>query len=124
MVITNCKICEVNCEKDIRLYPHNSLITSGHCFDCAYWLDVLENNKENVSVRLNNGIHYSFPKDNPVSNTTNKRFLGHYGITYKIKFNDGSVVITNNLSFNGEIPERWKSKHPPNAKWMKLVKNK
>lgn len=34
---------------------------------------------------------------------------------WKFQLNDGSLLVTNNLWYNGKIPEKWRDKMPDNA---------
>lgn len=51
-------------------------------------------------------------------NDTNP-YRGHDGRPFTILFNDGEVIHTTNLWYNGEVPEEYKPYIPNNAKFIK-----
>lgn len=94
-------------------YDHIKQIKDGDCFSCYHWSGVFS--QSGKSVRTQHGTHYSFNADQPISHGQD-RHLGHGGRYFKIAFEDGGVVITNNLWCQGEMSKYWIDKYPPNAK--------
>lgn len=47
---------------------------------------------------------------------------GFDGDTFEITFNDGRIVITDDLWYNGELPKEFWDKLPDNAKSIKEIR--
>jgi hypothetical protein len=87
----------------------------GVCFGCAFWLVKTRDTwtKDPSTVRTEKYQHYHIgdeKADGP------KDWRGHAGHPFRITFNDGRVVETTNLWAQGEIPEHFRDRLPPNAK--------
>lgn len=116
-----CKLCKVKLDFNGSTgddYTHIPFIAAGHCFSCYHWTQVFDTKKmeQMVSVRTSDGEHYCFARNNPIkTNVTSNSSLGHGGRRFKIIFDDGTTVITNNLWAQGVMPEYWRKKFPSNA---------
>lgn len=80
------------------------------CFSCAFWMEKVDLDKQGISIRVK-GKHYIVGKDFSYS----KGFGGKH---WKIKFHDGREIETNNLWFQGVIPERFRNRLPDNARFV------
>ena len=85
------------------------LVERNICFDCYFWEEKLLI-KDNPEVARINGSHYIIAPDNP-----NSYFKGFGGAKFIIQFNDGRLVTTHNLWWQGTIPKHFKKLLPDNA---------
>lgn len=97
-----CRICNSEIES---YYPH--LQEKELCFSCDYWSDLAREVKNKSSVRID-GHHYWVK----TKNTLTKGFSGRQ---FTVRFYDGRVVTTNNLWYQGKIPQNWRVLLPDNA---------
>ena len=87
----NCIICGKEIEKS--LYTHKTLCSS-QCFNVDFWNDCLD--EEAIII---DGTCYHD------GGAAYGSFIGHSGRHFKIQMNDGRVIETNNLWYNGEVPK-------------------
>ncbi len=127
-----CKICRTiigarsHCDRE-------RLESVGICADCDFWIEKWQmRNDENVA-RIG-GEHYIYGhslqdyevnlNDSLESIAKNwvpaKKGYGMGGSKTIIKFNDGRIVITNDLWHQGTIPERFKHTMPDNAEMVSV----
>ena len=97
-----CIICATeftydHTDRNDLLYPDNN-----SCRTCQHWYDLWQLKDNEQVVRVDN--HHYMISDEKVSN---KRFKGFGGQVFKIQFDDGRVVETDNLWSQGEIPKHW-----------------
>ena len=108
-----CKICGET-EESSHWIDGEEMLEKEHCFDCHYWLqcheDDITNRKDHKYV-IENGTHYIIePEDSKET-----YFRGFGGAKVKIKFFDGTEVISTNLWYQGPIPERFRDIMPDNG---------
>lgn len=109
-----CSYCKINesdlscleCEEKKRMERDNL------CFNCAFW-SLYVDKKDDERIARIDGNHYY------IENNSSNGFVGFGGRDFKIKFNDGREIITNNLWHQGTIPDIWKDKLPDNAIFIK-----
>lgn len=82
------------------------------CFTCAFWKDKIEN--PHPDREIINGSHYVFHK----SLSEHRHFQGFGGTTMYILKNDGTVKRSNNVWFQGNIPDRFRQQLPDTAKFI------
>lgn len=87
------------------------------CFKCSFWQEYADRANEPDVVRVE-GKHYVVA---PEQATLMSR--GYGGRKFRIAFKDGRVIDTTNLWSQGEIPERWQSRLPNNAEFVKENSN-
>lgn len=111
--LCHCKIC--GSHQDLGSYDKRALIYKKMkeeqlCFTCAFWKDKIDNPVANREII--NGCHYTFHPwiEKP------QAFLGHAGSPYYVLRNDGTVARSNNVWFQGNIPERFRTQLPDTAK--------
>jgi hypothetical protein len=101
-----CKVCGKEYTKE--LYYIN--VCSDKCYDDNYWLERINNPDEFVII---DGVCYRIDKD------IFTVFKGFGGRRFVIKFIDGihkgETVETDNLWYNGKVPEELKIKLKDNA---------
>lgn len=107
-----CSICEATYE--IESFNPNAplvktMVEKHICFQCAFWLDKIENPAPNREVIK--GEHYTF---NPYQDHQ-AIFQGHGGRVFYGVRNDGTLIISNNVWFQGEIPKRFREQLPDTA---------
>lgn len=117
MSVIKCKICgSLEGPSNYRPEVESRLIYSGTCFSCYFWNEQyeLDSNKRGPhKFAVIDGTHYSILPDDP-----DGYFKGHGGKKFKIRFFDGTEVITHNLWCQGDIPPIWKDKFPNNATFI------
>lgn len=88
----------VICGKEIKesLYA-NKILCSSECFDEDFWNDILDKDAIIVNGECYHDAGY-------VHDMCDKKWLGHGGRLFNIEMNDGRVIKTNNLWYNGEVP--------------------
>ncbi len=89
-----CIICGKEIEKSS--YSHK-VICSSECFSVDFWNDTLDDTAIIIDGEC---YHDSGKKPDGYSG-----FLGHGGRHFKIQMNDGRIIETNNLWYNGEVPK-------------------
>jgi hypothetical protein len=86
------------------------------CFSCDFWHNRIEEyKKSDPNLCIINGTQYQVLKETG----DDRRFNGFAGRKFCIE-KDGKQIITTNLWFCGDIPERFRSQMPDNAKFIKL----
>lgn len=78
-------------------HGYTSFSCSEKCFHEKYWQDVLDEN-----AIIIDGVCYHDGGRKP---DDYGGFLGHAGRRFVIKKNDGTIIDTNNLWYNAEVPE-------------------
>lgn len=127
-------ICKV-CRSIIGARGHvdrERLESAGICPTCDFWIEKWQlRDNENV-VRID-GQHYMYGnhlQDARVTQDTTleqlakslptKQGLGMGGQSVIIRFNDGRVVITNDLWHQGRIPKQFENALPNNAEMVAI----
>jgi hypothetical protein len=106
--------CEI-CGKEIEQSQYmNADLCSSECFHKHFWNELIEIKDDPNVVRVN-GEHYYIGDENAPKGA----FRGFDGAEFVIKFNNGSMVTTTNLWYNGEIPEDYQKELPDNAVFIK-----
>lgn len=84
------------------------------CFSCDFWLSNVAR-KDSPKVARIDGTHYV------VCRETNERaaFRGFGGHRFRIRFEDGREIETTNLWCQGRIPERFATRLPNNAQFLR-----
>lgn len=108
-----CKIC--GAPQNLDSFDQRAIITKKManeqlCFNCAFWKDKVDNPVPGREII--DGCHYTF---HPWIENRHG-FMGHAGQSYYILHNDGTVLRSNNVWFQGTIPERFKAMLPDTAK--------
>ena len=81
------------------------------CFRCNFWRGQLELDKASKRTwAIIDGHHYVLGDHGA--------FRGYSGRNFKIKFNNGTILETDDLWHQGKIPEKWKDKFPNNAEFI------
>lgn len=89
-----CIICGKEIEKSS--YSHK-VICSSECFSVDFWNDALDD----TAIIIDGECYH----DGGMKPKTYSGFLGFGGNLFKIKMNDGRVIETNNLWYNGVVPK-------------------
>lgn len=111
-----CVECGKHEDKEWSEPTRSKMIERQQCFNCNFWTDLL---KEKNSIRIS-GEHYM---DGGSGKTWNG-FKGFDGRLQKILMNDGRNIETDNLWYQGKIPEHFKARLPDNAEFVKEPKRK
>lgn len=104
-----CEICGKNFEHKMY-YGEYSNCCSGRCFTRKFWNNIMEEKDEHVIV---DGTCYA------IANTPINGFCGFGGCRFKIKmFDTGEVIETDNLWYQGKIPEEYRNQFPDTAQFI------
>lgn len=104
--------CEV-CGKEIEKSQYfGNILCSGECFTINFWRRIIAEKDKHIVI---NGVCYCDVGnvDNPLMNQT----LGHAGRRFWIRFKDGSTLTTNNLWYQGKIPDEFRDELPDTAEF-------
>jgi hypothetical protein len=86
------------CGKEIEKSEYsNAALCSSKCFHENFWNECVDE-----TAIIVNGECYHDGGRKPEGYSG---FLGHAGRLFKIQMNDGRVIETNNLWYNGEVPK-------------------
>ena len=89
-----CIICGKEIEKSNYM---NAVLCSSKCFSVNFWNECIDD-----KAIIINGECYHDGGKKPKGYSG---FMGHGGALFKIKMNNGEIIETNNLWYNGEIPK-------------------
>lgn len=94
-----------------------------HCYTDMFWSEHHRLDNENAGRRgrgeavVVDGAHYIV---NPVvENPRVPRALGMGGRLMRFRLQDGRVLESNDVWFQGDIPERWRDRLPDNAEFYR-----
>ena len=83
------------------------MIKEGCCFSCGFWrLKILNPLPNRIIIK---GTHYVFEKD------TDNYFKGSGGRAHYARLNNGTVLCSKNVWYQGEIPKQFRKDLPNNA---------
>jgi len=82
------------------------------CFECWHWLGLIKKKNDPRSIRIKH--HHYWVGDGKGS------FKGFGGRYFKIKLFNGKIIETNDLWYQGEIPERFWKDLSDNAELINL----
>ena len=111
--------CEI-CGKEFTTFAYGegvfrNLCGDSKCFNTKFWQEKVKSVKEDPSkFVVVKGECYYVGDENDRSS-----FRGHNGARFKIRRDDGTVFITTNLWYNGEIPQEFRKFLPDNAEFVK-----
>lgn len=113
-----CEICGK--EFDKRHYSdysdYKNICSSIECFNEKFWQEIVKEKDEHVIIK---GKCYYFDKSEPIVDVNKKAFVGFGGRRFEIKMLDtGKTTTTNNLWYNGEVPEEFRDRLPDNAEFI------
>lgn len=89
-----CIICGKEIEKSLYM---NADLCSSECFGVNFWNECLDD-----KAIIIDGVCYHDGGKKPIGYSG---FLGFGGAVHKIRMNDGTIIETNNLWYNGKVPE-------------------
>lgn len=89
-----CIICGKEIEKSHYM---NAVLCSRECFNMNFWNECIDD-----KAIIINGECYHDGGKKPEGY---RGFMGHGGALFKIKMNNGEIIETNNLRYNGKIPK-------------------
>ena len=104
-----CVICGKEIEKSSY---SNAVLCSSVCFHKHFWNEIIAEKEQHIIV---DGKCYQ--DGGNVENPSPYTFLGFSGRRFWIKFFDGRTLTTNNLWYQGEIPEEYQSELPNTARF-------
>lgn len=111
-ILDNCSSCGQSFKTTWNEPTRSEMIKKHICFSCNFWLFQL-NRKGAIII---NGHKYQ--DGGKIDKSTTGGFVGYGGRDFKIEFNTGKIIETNNLWSQGQLPDRFKEKFPDNAKFL------
>ena len=111
-VTINCIMCGNTITRNEKsMYEYTPRYSKDLCHTCNIWKETVDSDKLSKNVVIINGEHYLI--DNSES-----QIKGFSGRPFKIRFNNGKIVTTNNLWHQGRIPIAWQKYLPDNAQFL------
>lgn len=114
-----CSFCEGKKENPNNFREgliKNIMIEENCCFSCAFWKSKIKQWKDDKNWVVIDGTSYHIQSSVPEGTfNKNMNFLGHGGSKFFIKRNDNTVIYSNNVWCQGDIPEHFKNLIPNNA---------
>ena len=101
-----CEICGKEIEKS---QYYNKILCSGKCFMINFWQEIIAEKDKHIVIQ---GECYCDGGENSPG-----AFRGFSGRRFWIRFNDGSTLTTNNLWYQGKIPEEFRKELPDTAEF-------
>lgn len=86
------------------------------CFSCAFWTDKIENPPAGKEVI--GGHHYTV---HPTAKRPDNLLRGFMGKEFFIRRFDGTLIKSNNVWHQGEIPERFRKQLPDTAVFIPMM---
>jgi hypothetical protein len=108
-----CEICGKEFEKR-HWGDEYSKICSDECFGKKFWKIIIEDKDNRVIV---NHRCYHFDKNKPMKNYDTD-YNGYGGRIFNIRFKNGETYITNDLWYQGDVPEQYLGDLPDNAEFL------
>lgn len=105
-----CEICGKEIEKSVY---HGNVICSDKCFGKLFWQKIIAEKDKHIII---DGKCYC--DEGMVKNPSPYAFLGHSGRCFWIKFKNGKTLTTNNLWYQGEIPDEFRKELPDTAEFF------
>jgi hypothetical protein len=106
-----CKECHKE-EDETKWADGKDLLLAEECFDCNYWMKRVRGEYGRTQTIVE-GVMYQIGREDAVG------MRGFDGQNWNIKFNDGRIIHTTNLWYNGRIPKKFKDRLPDNAIFIK-----
>ena len=105
-----CVICGKEIEKS---QYSNAVLCSETCFYKNFWNEIVAEKEQHIII---NGECYR--DGGNVDNPNYYDFLGYSGRRFWIRFFDGREITTNNLWYQGKIPDEFLSQLPNTAEFF------
>jgi len=104
--------CEI-CGKEIEQSQYsNAILCSSTCFETHFWKKIIEEKDQHIII---NGK--CFCDGGEVKYPDRYSFLGFAGRRFWIRFFNGKEITTNNLWFQGDIPDEFRIELSDNAEF-------
>lgn len=104
-----CVICGKEIEKSCY---SNATLCSSKCFHKHFWKEIIAEKDQHIVI---NGECYC--DGGNVDQPNKNSWLGFSGRRFWIRFFDGHTVTTNNLWYQGKIPEEFREELPDEAEF-------
>ena len=104
-----------NCER--CGYPITAFDKNG-CTTCAFWDEHANTDRQAKphQVFIAEGSHYLIGEEPTKAELLRySSCYGYGGAEFRVKFHDGTTVVSHNVWCQGDIPDAWKSVMPDNA---------
>lgn len=116
MILLKCSVCG----KKIKESKYsNAKLCSSECFSINFWREIIAEKDKHIII---DGRCYI--DGGEVKDIDHHLFLGFSGHRFWIRFFDGNEITTNNLWFQGDVPDKFKNELPDNAKFYQPIISK
>lgn len=130
--VVTCKQCRLATEADTWVCVECGMLEADHwiegvgdklrarslCHSCDLWVDrIAEIATGGRAQPVINGTFYGYDPKRPMHGG-DKSHLGHGGREFRIRWADGSEVVTNNLWCGGDVPEHFRDRLPNTAEFV------
>lgn len=90
----------------------NAVLCSSECFNKHFWKEIIAEKDKYIIVNSE-----CYCDGGNIDNPDRFMFLGFAGRRFWIRFKDGSTLTTNNLWYQGKIPDEFRSELPDTAEF-------
>ena len=104
--MVRCEICGKEIEKS---QFSGNVLCSNKCFNINFWREIIAEKDKHIVI---NGECYCDGGENSPG-----AFRGFSGRRFWIRFKDGSTLTTNNLWYQGKIPDEFRDELPDTAEF-------
>lgn len=104
-----CVICGKEIEKSQYT---NAVLCSSKCFHVHFWRKIIAEKEKHIII---GGECYQDGGD--IKNPSSYMFLGFSGRRFWIRYFDGKEITTNNLWYQGKIPDEFRDQLPDTAEF-------
>ena len=104
--MVRCEICGKEIEKS---QYYGNILCSSECFTINFWREIIAEKDKHIVI---NGECYCDGGENAPG-----AFHGFAGRRFWIRFKDGSTLTTNNLWYQGKIPDEFRPELPDTAEF-------
>lgn len=104
--MVKCEICGKKIDKSRFI---GKILCSNKCFNISFWRKIIAEKDKHIIIH---GECYCDGGENSPG-----PFRGFSGRRFWIKFKDGSTLATNNLWYQGKIPDKFRDELPDTAEF-------
>ena len=113
-LVESCVECGKSDKANFREPTRSEMIEGQLCFNCLFWARLVRE-RESCNQETMVTEDYSHRIAKPSKPATYTGFLGHGGARVRVLFDDGRVIDTNDLWYQGVVPSHFRDRLPPNA---------
>jgi hypothetical protein len=110
-----CEICGREFNGIFFSAPYNHICNNSECFNEKFWRVKEEAYEAGEPFIIIDGELYF---NGGYTESSDKKMIGFGGRRFDIRMNNGKEIMTNNLWYNGKIPENHREKLADNATFI------